>query len=225
MVAAGAMMPHWLESKSDPQMSRLSNDAPIQSLRYVVLDTELTSLDHRKNRLLSIGAIIMQGPSIQLGEQFYRVVNPQVPIPAETVVIHKFREEDIKEAEAVEPVLNDFRQLVAGAVLVGHFLDIDLKVLRKEMLNHGHQLDNPAIDTAKVHHWLLKRGPLTEDVLVQLGKVDLASVASAYRINVEDAHHALTDAFLTARIWQKMLYSLQANRVESLRELLRIGSP
>ena len=46
------------------------------SLRYVVLDTELTSLDYRTNRLLSIGAISMQGPSIQLGNQFYRVINP-----------------------------------------------------------------------------------------------------------------------------------------------------
>ena len=127
-------MPRWLKSKSEAKRPGLSNDSSIQSLRYAVLDTELTSLDHRTNRLLSIGAIIMEGPSIQLGEQFYKVVNPQVSIPAETVVIHKLRMEDVNEGEAMEPVLNDFNRFVAGALLVGHFLDIDLKILGKEML-------------------------------------------------------------------------------------------
>ena len=86
-------------------------------------------------------------------------------------------------------------------------------------------MNNPAIDTAKVHHWLRKRVPLTDDLLVLPSNSDLASVARTYSIHVEDAHHALADAFVTARIWQKMLYSLQANGVDSLRKLLRIGSP
>ncbi|HEY6370061.1 MAG TPA: putative nucleotidyltransferase substrate binding domain-containing protein [Candidatus Sulfotelmatobacter sp.] len=73
-----------------PVKDQLARNAALDSLRYVVLDTELTSLDHRTNRMLSIGAIAMLGPSIQLGTQFYRVVNPHVPIPAETVVIHNF---------------------------------------------------------------------------------------------------------------------------------------
>ena len=218
-------MPRWLESKSNAKNWGFSKDASIQSLRYAVLDTELTSLDHRTNRLLSIGAIVMQGTSIQLGEQFYRVVNPQVSIPAETIVIHKLRPEDIQHGETPASALNHFAQFIANAVLVGHFLDIDLKALRKEMLRHGHPLNNPAIDTAKAHDWLLRRSQLTEDVLDQLGKSDLGSVARRYGVSVENPHHALADAFITARIWQKMLYFLQANGVESLRKLLRIGSP
>ena len=128
-------MPRWLKRRSGANRTASLGDASIQSLRYAILDTELTSLDQRTNRLLSIGAIIMQGTSIQLGDQFYRVVNPQVPIPSETVVIHKLRTEDISKGEPLEPVLNDFNRFIAGTVLVGHFLDIDLKVLRKEMLS------------------------------------------------------------------------------------------
>lgn len=73
-------MPNRLRRSGPNPAPGLSPDAPLHSLRYVVLDTELTSLDHRTNRLLSVGAIVMQGPSIRLGEQFYRVVNPQVSI-------------------------------------------------------------------------------------------------------------------------------------------------
>ena len=115
------MMTAWLKRGSDPQaLQVLSKDMPLEALRYIVLDTELTSLDHRTNRLLSIGAIAMQGSSIQLGQQFYRVVNPQVSIPAEGIVIHKLRSEDVQNADDPGKTLDDLRSFIAGAVLVGH---------------------------------------------------------------------------------------------------------
>src|ERR1035441_6295609 len=132
----------------------LAKDATLDSLRYVVLDTELTSLDHRTNRMLSIGAIAMQGPSIQLGTQFYRVVNPHVPIPAESVVIHKLRSEDVVVGDQPEKCLDDLRQFIAGAVLVGHCVGIDLKILARSEEHTGHKLNNSAVDTARVHHWI-----------------------------------------------------------------------
>ena len=195
----------------------------LESLRYVVIDTELTSLDQRTNRLLSIGAIAMQGASIALGGQFYRVVNPQVPVPAETVVIHKLRSEDVQAGEPPASVLDEFSRFVQGAVLVGHFIHVDLKILRKEMLQTGHELGNPGIDTARVHHWLLRQGPYSDDLAIQLEKLDLATLAKHYRLEPDNAHHALSDAFLTARIWQKMIYALRAKEVVSLGNLLRIA--
>ena len=58
--------------------ARFPKDASLHDVRYAVVDTELTSLDARSNRLLSIGAIAMDGTKIRFGEQFYRVVNPGV---------------------------------------------------------------------------------------------------------------------------------------------------
>jgi len=218
-------MPNWLwrSGPSTNPTSGLSPDAALDSLRYVVLDTELTSLDHRTNRLLSVGAIVMRGPSIRLGEQFYRVVNPQVSIPAETVVVHKLREQDVEGGEALENTLADFFQFIAGSVLVGHFVEIDLKILRKEMIRTGHKLDHPAVDTARVHHWILRHGPYSEDMHVQLEKLDLPTLARFYRVDVHDPHHALSDAFLTARVWQKMLYVLKEKGISNLRMLLKVG--
>ena len=201
----------------------LSKDTALLSLRYVVLDTELTSLDYRTNRLLSIGAIAMRGPSIQLGEQFYRVVNPQVLIPAETVVIHKLRSQDLAGAEPLERTLNDFCQFVQGSVLVGHFVDIELKILKKEMRRTGNQIDNPAVDTARIHRWILRHGPHFEDLSIEWDKVDLATLAKVYCLDVHDAHHALADAYLTGRIWQRMLHTLQSRGIDNLGKLLKIG--
>ena len=200
-----------------------SKDATLDSIHYVVLDTELTSLDHRTNRMLSIGAIAMQGPSIQLGNQFYRVVNPQVQIPAESVVIHKLRSEDVVSGEQPRKCLDDLRKFIEGAVLVGHCVEIDLKILDKEMRQTGLELSNPAIDTARVHHWILRHGQYSEDLSVQLDNLDLTTLAKFYNLDVQDAHHALSDAFLTARVWQKMLHTLQSKGVRDLQKLLRIG--
>jgi DNA polymerase III epsilon subunit-like protein len=58
---------------------------------------------------------------------------------------------------------------------------------------------------------------------VQLEKLDLPTLAQHYRLEVQDAHHALADAFLTARIWQKMLHALQSNNVDTFGKLLRIA--
>jgi DNA polymerase III epsilon subunit-like protein len=87
----------------------------------------------------------------------------------------------------------------------------------------GHTFSNPAVDTARVHHWILRHGRYSEDLPVQLENLDLATLAKFYSLDVQDAHHALSDAFLTARVWQKMLYTLQANGVRNLGKLLRTG--
>jgi DNA polymerase III subunit epsilon len=219
-------MPGWFKRAAgshEENKSALSRDTALDSVRYVVLDTELTSLDHRTNRLLSIGAIAMQGPSIQLGNQFYRVVNPQVSIPAESILIHRLRSEDVIGGEQPGKVLDDLCHFIEGGVLVGHCVGIELKILGKEMGQTGHKFNNPAIDTARVHRWILRHRPYSEDLSVQLEQLDLATMAKFYSLDVQDAHHALSDAFLTARVWQKMLYLLQAKGIGNLRKLLSIG--
>lgn len=187
--------------------------------RFVVVDTEMTALGKRSNRLLSVGAVVMQGVSIRLGEQFYRVVNPGVDVPAAGVLVHKLRPTDIADGESPEEVVHEFTRFAAGSVLVGHFLSFDLEVLRKE---NAH-IDNPAICTAKVYRWILERRQRGGDLGHAADQVDLATVAKAYNVDVQNAHHALDDAFLTARIWQRMLYDLVAFKVETLPSLLRIG--
>ena len=217
-------MLRWLKSGLQGKRGQAAfpNEAALDSVRYVVLDTELTSLDKRSNRLLSVGAIAMDGAKIRLGEQFYRVVNPGVPVPAETVVIHKLRSEDVEGGEPLAGTLEELRKFVEGAVLVGHCVDIDRKILWKELGNRQ-DFDNPAVDTARVHHWILRHGPYSEELPMQLERLDLATVAKFYGLDSHDAHHALSDAFHTAKLWQKMIHNLQSKGVGRIGELLKIG--
>jgi DNA polymerase III subunit epsilon len=209
----------------DSPDSFFAEDALLDSVRYAVVDTELTSLDSRSNRLLSIGAITMEGSKIRLGEQFYRVVNPGVAVPAQSVLIHKLRPHDVGKGESPQSALAALQHFVEGKVLVGHFVSVDLNALRKELGDSVPRLSNPAIDTARVHSWMLRHGPYQEDLEQQLNNVSLAALAGVYNLDFQEAHHALDDAFVTARLWQKMIPRLQAMKVCTLGDVLRVGKP
>jgi len=198
-------------------------NAPLESLRYAVIDTELTSLNTRSNRLLSIGAVGMDGTRIRLNRQLYCVVNPGVPVPEAGVPIHGLRPCDVETGLAPGKALADLRAFVEGAVLVGHFFQIDRSVLRKELGSTGHRLENPAIDTARVHRWIVRHSGYTDDLAHRLEQVDLRSLAAAYHLESHEAHHALDDAFLTARLWQKLIHILHAMHIRDLDGLLRIA--
>jgi len=209
-------------SKRRPDLP-FPKDTPLQSVRYVVLDTELTSLDNRTNRLLSVGAIAMNGARILMGEQFYRVANPGVVVPEQSIVIHKLRPADIQNGEPMGKVLADLQGFIAGAVLVGHFAEIDMKVLRKELAALGSELANPALCTARIQRWIVQKQRYSEDQFHRLEQVNLAALAKLYKIEVAEAHHALDDAFVTARLWQKMTYEVEKLGVTTIGQLLKIG--
>jgi DNA polymerase-3 subunit epsilon len=195
----------------------------MHDVRYAVVDTELTSLDTRSNRLLSIGAITMDGTKIRFGEQFYRVVNPGVEVPAAGVLVHKLRPNDVEQGIPPADALAELRRFIEGKVVVGHFVHIDLKALRKELGDEQHQLSNPAIDTARVHRWLLQNGPWKEDLEQQMENISLAALAGIYDLDFREAHHALEDAFVTARLWQKQISRLEGMKIRNFGELLRIA--
>jgi DNA polymerase III epsilon subunit-like protein len=70
---------------------------------------------------------------------------------------------------------------------------------------------------------MLENGPCREDLVHQLENISLQMLAMFYNLEFREAHHALEDAFLTARLWQKQLSGLEAMRIGSLTELLRIA--
>ena len=197
-------------------------EARLDRLRYVVFDTEFTSLDRRSNRLLSIGAVVMEGPKIRVGEQFYCVVNPRVEVPGQSVVVHRLRAEDIENAESPQAVLERFLEFSRGAVLVGHFVRYDVDIVSKELAGCGIATGNtPNVDTARVHRWLemRKQHYPVEGFDERTIRTDLASVAAHYGIIFEEAHHALADAYVSAQVWQREMAELAARGVNTWKQL------
>ena len=197
-------------------------EARLEELRYVVFDTEFTSLDQKTNRLLSLGAVVMEGPKIRVGEQFYCVVNPRVDVPGQSVVVHRLRAEDIEKAESPQAVLERFLEFSRGAALVGHFVNFDVEIMKKELAGCGIAAESTAnIDTARVHRWLemRKQNYPVEGFDERTIRTDLASVATQYGITFEEAHHALADAYVTAQVWQREMAELATRGVNTWKQL------
>jgi len=74
-----------------------------------------------------------------------------------------------------------------------------------------------------VHRWLLQNGPWQEDLEQRMANINLAALAEVYNLDFHEAHQALEDAFMTARLWQKQISRLEGLKIRSLGDALRVA--
>ena len=197
----------------------------IAKARYVVIDTELTGLDERRDSIVSIAAIRMSGGAIDLESIFARVVNPASSLSAESVVIHGITPSETAGKPSIETVLSEFARYCGDDLLVGHCVSIDLAFINKEMKRAlGAGLSNPALDTSAIYAWVLKRSA-AEAFPHSFSGSGLYEIARYFGIPVSGAHDAVMDAFITAQVFQRFIPILIERGVEDVSDLLRIGHP
>ena len=203
----------------------LQRNTPIAECPFVVFDTELSGLDARKDFIVSVGAIKMTGGTINVSHEFYRMVRPKGEMTKKSVEIHGITPGELEDKESLDDVLPDFLEFIQDSVLVGHFLNIDLKFMNSALKDkYNYKLANLALDTHSIHEWLFENGvAFKKHYHGGSTKTDLFSVAQRYGITVDTAHDALNDAFVTAQLFQRFLYFLHADGMHTLNDLLDIG--
>jgi DNA polymerase-3 subunit epsilon len=201
-------------------------DIAINEACYAVIDTELTGLDPKRDSIVSIGAIKMSGMRIKLGEAFYRLVKPQTALTSDSVVVHGITPSEVEEKPYIGGVIPELMNFCKGCVIVGHFIHLDLMFLNREIKRFsGQSLDNPAVDTYRIHDWVKHHNGDFSRQYGDDGEKDLFSLAKKYKIQVSMAHNALMDAFITAQLFQRFLSRLPQLGVRTVRDLLIIGRP
>ncbi|GAB4482451.1 MAG: 3'-5' exonuclease [Thermodesulfovibrionales bacterium] len=202
-------------------------DTPVTEAGYVVLDTELTGMDPLKDSIVSVGAVRMKGGRIDLGSAFYRVVKPSTEMKAESIVVHEIMPSEVDGKPSIDNILIELSGFCRDDVIVGHFVKLDMDFINKDMRRvYETNMKNRVVDTRAVHEWMqehdceIKRvyGGAAEDL-------NLFALAKRYRIPVSGAHNALSDAFMTAQLFQRFLAYLPKCGVRTLGDLLRIGKP
>ncbi|TNF56615.1 3'-5' exonuclease [bacterium] len=203
----------------------VSKDTPINQCSFTVFDTELSGLDVRKNSIISIGAIKMTGGTIHISRDFYRLVKPSDELSRKNVEIHGILPGELEKEEELDEVMPKFLHFITDSVLVGHFVNIDLKFINaflKEKYNK--KIGNPALDTHTLHEWLHENGvAFKKHYHGASGKTDLFSIAQRYGITIDKTHNAMYDAFITAQLFQRFLYFLHTDGMRSLKDLLDVG--
>jgi DNA polymerase-3 subunit epsilon len=204
----------------------IDESIPLANAHFVVVDTELTGLDEKRDSIVSIGAVRMNNGAIDIGGAFYRVVSPRTEMKADSVVIHEIMPSEVQSEPEIGAVLGDFLEFCGSRPMIGHFVSIDLSFLDREIKRAGRGGFTPAaIDTFSLYEWLRKREVGRECFVTPLAGYRLYDIVRCFGIPVNSAHNALMDAFMTAQLLQRFLPLLAEAGVKNLGDLLRIGAP
>lgn len=200
---------------------------PLPQIPLVVVDTELTGLDARRDSVVSVGAVKMSGTRIELGRTFYRLVSPQASFTHGSIVVHGITPDDVAEKPRLKSVAAELLAFCGDRVLAGHFLAIDLGFLGREAeAVRAADWRRRSVDTFRIHSWMEEQRHRHAGHFAPVeGELNLVALAQRHGIPVGGAHNALTDAFITAQLLQRQMRALPGLGVRTLGDLLRIGKP
>jgi len=194
-----------------PAAETLKLDVLLEDLPIVVVDTETTGLDVLQDRIVSVGAVCAHGTRMYRSRMIDDLVDPGVPIPQGSTVIHGITDDMVQGARDFPAVQANFEQMARNRVVIGHNVPFDLTILREECARHGRPWEQPVfIDTLRLASLL---NPT-------LDRLDLETLADIYNIDVHGRHTALGDALVTAELYFGMVPRLQMQGFKTLGDLL-----
>ena len=177
-------------------------EGDVAAVRFVCLDCEMTGLDPRKDRLVSIGAAAVAGGEIDLGDVFEALLKVEHNTSAVTVhgITRDHARRGMDEPDAVRALL----AYLGDDVLVGHHVGADVGILDAAALHHfGRRLGNRTVDTMDLALFLERAGAFAGKE--PLRDFELDSLCARFGIVPHDRHTAPGDAFLTAQVFQRLL--------------------
>lgn len=190
-------------------MVDLASAMPLLALDAVVLDTETTSLDPARARLVEIGAIRLRAGRIEPDQRFHSLVDPGIPIPPVSTRIHGIDAARLKGAPEFAAAWSEFRKFLGDAVVVGHTIEYDLAVLAAECKRAGIPFRPPRTIDVRV---------LAEIAEPNLSGFSIEELAGWLKVPVQDRHSALGDALTTARIFLALVPRLRAGGIRTFAE-------
>lgn len=167
---------------------------------YVVLDTETTGLNPKKDEILSIGAVKIKDNKIITSQTFEVFIKNSCEISSKSIEIHKIRPIDLENAKTTDVAIREFLNFIGSRPLIGYYLEFDVSMINKyikPML--GVTLPNKMIEVSEIYF------DKTISLIPQ-GNIDLRFDTILKKCGVPDmgAHNAVNDAIMTAMIYLKL---------------------
>ena len=158
---------------------------------FTTVDLETTSKDIRTARIVEMAAVrVRDGRPVA---EFHVLVQPGLPIPAESTEVHKITDEMVADAPTFEDAWPRLRDFCGSDVLVAHNgYDYDFPILRRMIRQLGERPDLCTYDTL----------PLARDL--HPGSRRLSDLAHVFGIDPGRAHGALDDTRTLAAVFLKL---------------------
>ncbi len=173
----------------------------IESVRFVVFDTETTGLNFKSDRILSIGTVAILNFQIDISDNFECFIKQETFNP-ETVEIHGILKEGSLSKISEEESIKLFLGHIKNAVLVAHHAAFDIAMINEALKRLDlPKLKNQVIDTGKLH----KKTKYINDSK----SYSLDELCRIFNITMHDRHTASGDAYLTAILFLKLTAKLK----------------
>ncbi len=167
-------------------------------MREIALDTETTGMDPSTgDRIIEIGAVELLN-HIPTGKSLQLYINPERDIPADATAVHGITDEFIADKPIFSQVYSEFLDFIAGAKLIIHNAEFDMKFLNWELAHVGHKALgwSNVIDTLGLARKKFPGSPANLDALCRRFGID----------NSDRTYHgALLDSELLAEVYLELL--------------------
>ena len=106
----------------------------------VFFDLETTGVDTAKDRIVEISMVKVMPNGDEVVRT--RLINPQMPIPADATAIHGITDEDVKDAPTFAQIAKSLAQFIEGCDFGGFNSNrFDLPMLVEEFMRAGVDVD------------------------------------------------------------------------------------
>lgn len=179
-----------------------SGDASVEDVRFVVLDTETTGLDPRRDKIITIGAVAMVGGEVRIDDSFEAML--KLAYNNSSVTVHGITRDEAMEGMEEREAMEQFLEYLRDGVIVGHHIGHDIEAMNCACERHfGILLKNRSLDTMDLTLHLEDDGAFQGRDTEQGFSLD--ALCAMFGIAPHDRHTAGGDALLTALVFQRLM--------------------
>ncbi|MDX2355680.1 exonuclease domain-containing protein [Dietzia sp. PP-33] len=198
---------------------------PLGELPLLAVDVETTGLEPRRDRVLSVGSVPVDGDRIVLGgaeSMLLRGAHAEDDDGVgQSATLHGITDDTVATGVGGDVFLDRILGALAGRVLVAHYSRIETDFLASLcFLHHGVRPTFVAVDTLELHRRVLgagiDRGFAPES---SPDRLRLWSARERYGLPRYRAHDALVDALACAELYLAQTAELHDRGVRTLRDL------
>jgi DNA polymerase-3 subunit epsilon len=178
------------------------DDAPVDRIRFVVLDSETTGLNPATDRLITIGAVAVIDGEIRLDDAFAALI--KIARNTSAVTVHGVTRDQALEGVDEPVALERFLDYLRDGVIVGHHIGHDIATLDVACGRHwGLTLANRSLDTMDLTLHLERAGAFAGRPPIKQFTLD--ALCGLFGVIPHDRHTATGDAFITAQVFLRLL--------------------
>jgi len=190
-----------------PALAELS-ECSLREQRWVVLDLETTGLNMSKDRVLSIGAVVIEDGAIDFSQQFERPLQCGELKLSPSVLIHGLGPSAIAAGSDPAEALLELLEFIGDSPVLAFHAPFDQHMLGRAVKEHlGHKLQRVFLDVADIAPLLCPQA--------QIREAGLDEWIEWFRLEVFERHNASADALATAELALILFSRARAQQIYS----------